>query len=379
MKFTVYVFTAVMAGALLACQPSSDRGTSPEIPGSLKTAFEGDFLIGAALNRRQISGQQPASASLIREQFNAITAENIMKWMYIHPARDTFEFELADQFVALGEANGMFTVGHTLVWHSQLAPWVEAIEDSAAMAEVLEAHIQGIVEHFKGRIDGWDVVNEALEEDGSLRITPFLETMGPDYLPFAFKQAGEADPEAELYYNDYNLTQPAKRQGAIRLIKDLHATGAPIHGIGMQGHWGLASPSLAEIDQSIAAYAELGIKVMITELDVSVLPNPWDMEGAGLEQTAEADSIMNPYPRGLPDSVQTQLAQRYEDIFRIFLKHKDHISRVTFWGVNDGQSWKNNWPIRGRTNYPLLFDRQYQPKAAYERVIRLAAEAAATE
>jgi endo-1,4-beta-xylanase len=195
--------------------------------------------------------------------------------------------------------------------------------------------------------------------------------LGEGYLETAFDLAATADPEAKLLYNDYNLCNPEKRAGLIRLVKRLQEKGIKIDGVGMQGHWGLTEPSLAEIEKSIKAYSELGVKVSITELDITVLPNPWDLEGAEIGQNFENNETMNPYPDELPDSVKIQLAQRYKGIFRLFLKHKDKIDRVTFWGINDANSWLNNWPVRGRTNYPLLFDREYQPKKAYDSVLSL--------
>lgn len=338
---------------------------------SLKSSFKNNFYVGAAINDGQINGIDTAGVNLIQKEFNSITPENSMKWMYIHPQIDTFNFHQADKYVALGERENMFVVGHTLVWHSQIAQWVNEINDSITMATHLAKHIKTIVTRYKGRINAWDVVNEALNEDGTLRESIFLKTMGDRYLEFAFKQAELADSDAQLLYNDYNLVNPEKREGAIQLIKRLQASGAKIDGIGMQGHWSLSGPSIKEIENSILAYSELGIKVMFTELDVTVLPNPWDLEGAEVDQNFEGSEFMNPYPEGLPDSVKIQLAQRYEDIFKLFLRHDDKIGRVTFWGTNDGSSWLNNWPINGRTNYPLLFDRDLHPKMAYDRIMRL--------
>ena len=338
---------------------------------SLQMAFDGKFNIGAAINQMQITGTDSAGVRIIKSDFSTISPENDLKWMHIHPQSDTFYFDIADKFVALGEQNDMFIVGHTLVWHSQLAEWMNAVKDSSAMSEHLKNHINTIVGRYKGKIDGWDVVNEALNEDGSLRASIFQQILGDSYLEFAFKLAEQADPEVELYYNDYNLTFPEKRQGAIQLVKNLQDKGVKIDGIGMQGHWSLTDPPLEDIENSILSYSELGVKVMITELDITVLPNPWDLQGAEVDQNFEGSPFMDPYPEKLPDSVQLQLAQRYVDIFKIFDKHSDKISRVTFWGVSDGNSWLNDWPIKGRTNYPLLFDREYRPKMAYKEVLDL--------
>lgn len=338
---------------------------------SLKTAFQNKFHIGAAINDSQIIGSDTLGVRLLEKEFNTITAENVMKWEEIHPTPDSFYFDLSDKFIALGEKNDMHIVGHTLLWHSQIGPWMNEVKDSAAMASYIQHHINTVVNRYQGRIHGWDVVNEALNEDGSLRESIFLKVLGEPYLKLAFKLAEKADPNAELYYNDYNMWKPEKRNGVVQLVKKLQDKGAKIDGVGMQAHWSIDSPALEDIENSILAYHTLGLKVMFTELDITVLPNPWDLEGAEISQNFEGSEFMNPYPNELPDSVQIKLAQRYEDIFKLFLKHKDKISRVTFWGVNDGGSWLNNWPINGRTNYPLLFDRQYQPKKAYESVIAL--------
>jgi len=338
---------------------------------SLKDVYKNDFYIGTALSANQIEEKDKKEDSLIRKEFNAITAENIMKSMFTHPQKDKYDFTLSDKFVAYGEKNKMFIHGHTLIWHSQLAPWMEKITDSTEMKAFMKDHIITIVSKYKGRINSWDVVNEALNEDGTLRKSVFLNTLGEKYLVDAFKLAEKADPKAELYYNDYNIEEPAKRAGAIALIKKIKAEGGKVDGVGIQGHWRLESPSIEEIEKSILEYSALGIKVAFTELDITVLPNPWDLKGADVNQNFEGSAKMNPYPKALPDSLQTKLSERYASIFKLFLKHKDKISRVTFWGVHDGQSWLNDWPIKGRTNYPLLFDKDLKHKPAYESVLKL--------
>lgn len=338
---------------------------------SLRNAFEDAFYIGTALNTFQIEETDSTTSALIEREFSSITAENIMKSMEIHPGKDSFNYELPDKFVALGEKYNMFIHGHTLIWHSQLSEWFKSIQDSTEMKQAMESHIKAIAGRYKGRVNSWDVVNEALNEDGTLRKSVFLNVVGEDYLALAFKWTSETDPSADLYYNDYNLTNIKKRQGAIKLVKNILDKGIKVDGIGMQGHWHLNTPSLEDIEQSILDYAALGVKVAITELDISVLPNPRDLVGAEISQNFENNELLNPYKKGLPDSIQVKLANRYKDIFKIFLKHKDKISRVTFWGVNDGQSWLNDFPVRGRTNYPLLFDRQLKTKAAYDSIINL--------
>lgn len=345
--------------------------TAQKETGSLKDAYKKDFYIGTALSADQIEQKEAKTDALIRKEFNAITAENIMKSMFVHPAKDKYDFALTDKFVAYGKKNKMFIHGHTLIWHSQLAPWMAEIKDSTEMKVFMKDHITTIVSKYKGKIDSWDVVNEALNEDGTLRKSIFLNILGEQYLVDAFKLAAAADPKVDLYYNDYNNEEPAKREGTINLIKKIKAAGGKVDGVGIQAHWRLESPSLEEIEKSILAYSALGIKVAFTELDITVLPNPWDLKGADVNQNFEGSAKMNPYPESLPDSVQDKLAERYASIFKLFLKHKDKISRVTFWGVHDGQSWLNDWPIKGRTNYPLLFDAKLKPKKAYKSVIDL--------
>ena len=363
------ILSILVITSVLSCKQQQTE--IPAKKASLKTAFADDFYMGVAINRGQILERDSIETALIEDQFNSISPENVMKSMFIHPARDTFNFDFSDKYVAFGKKNNMFIHGHTLIWHSQLAPWFKAITDSTDMAHAVEDHINTIVGRYKGEIGSWDVVNEALNEDGTLRKSVFLDVLGPDYLALAFKTASEADPDVDLYYNDYNMTNPEKRAGAIRLIKNIQKQGVKIDGIGMQGHWNLKTPTLDQIEESIESYAALGIKVAITELDITVLPNPWDLQGAEVSQRFENNEKMNPYPDKLPDSVQVQLAERYKSIFKLFLKHRKDISRVTLWGLTDKNSWLNGWPIPGRTNYPLLFNREYQPKAAFDSIMAL--------
>jgi endo-1,4-beta-xylanase len=343
-------------------------------PKTLKTAFKNDFLIGAALGSGYILEKVPLANRLIKSQFSSITPENIMKAEVIHPGKGKYDFSMADKFVAYGQKNKMHIVGHTLVWHSQLTKYANEMNNGDSLRAFLQDHIQTVAGRYAGKINSWDVVNEALNEDGTMRESIFYKQMGEGYIKEAFDLAAKADPKAELYYNDYNIEQPAKRAGAIALIKKLQASGTRIDGVGIQGHWSLLGVPIEEIEASIIAFSELGIKVAFTELDITVIPNPWDLKGAEVNQSFESfegDPKMNPYPKGLPVSVQKELSKRYADLFKLFLKHKDKISRVTFWGVNDGHSWLNGWPIKGRTNYPLLFDRKYLPKPAYHAVLKL--------
>ena len=342
---------------------------------SLKEAFKDYFMIGASLNRAQIYGQDSRGVKIVKEQFDTISPENDLKWESVHPEPGKYNFETADKYVAFGEKNNMFIIGHTLVWHNQTPKWVfEDAKGNPASREVLlermREHIHTVVGRYKGKVKGWDVVNEAVNDDGTLRQSLWLKIIGADFIAKAFEFAHEADPNAELYYNDYSLEIPAKRRGAIELIKRLQAQKIPITAAGLQGHDNLTFPTLDEQDKTISDFAKLGIKVNITELDVSVLPDPEGFSGAEVTLNFEAKEKLNPYRNGLPDKIQKKLAQRYAELFGIFLKHHKEISRVTFWNVTDKESWLNNFPVRGRTNYPLLFDREGKSKPAFDAVIK---------
>jgi endo-1,4-beta-xylanase len=338
---------------------------------TLKNAFKNDFYIGTALNSDQINEKDAVQNKLITSQFSAITPENIMKCEVIHPQWNTYNFEMSDKYVAYGKKNKMFVVGHALVWHEQLAPFVKNIKSKDSLQLFLTNHITTVAGKYKGKVDGWDVVNEALNEDGTYRKSIFFEKLGENFLIDAFKLAEKAAPNTELYYNDYNIEQPKKRIGALALLTKIKNSGARIDGVGIQGHWGLDGPPVKDIEESIIAYAKLGLKVMITELDVSVLINPYDLQGADVSKNFEGDPSMNPYTKGMPKEIDEKLSQRYVDLFKVFIKHKDKISRITFWGVNDGQSWLNGWPIKNRTNYPLFFDRNNKIKNVYQKVVAL--------
>ena len=346
---------------------------------SLKDAYKGCFMVGAALNPAQFTGQDEAEDAIIRAQFNTISPENVLKWEVVHPGPDTYDFSMSDKYVGFGEQNHMFIVGHNLVWHSQVPKWVFEDEKGnqvsrKVLLKRMHDHINAVVGRYKGRINGWDVVNEALNEDGTLRQSRWMKIIGEDYIENAFRYAHQADPHAELYYNDYSLENEAKRKGALALVAKLKAKGVPIEGVGLQDHVSMDSPTKDEIDTTITGFGKLGVKVMITELDVDILPWPASQQTADISLNVAADPKLNPYPDDLPADVQQRLSNRYADLFGVYAKHCGLVTRVTFWGVTDKDSWKNNWPVRGRTNYPLLFDRRALPKPAFDGVIRVAAK-----
>jgi len=365
MKILSALAATLMLASHLTAQPA------------LKDAFKDDFIIGAALNPGQFTEANTREANLVKQQFNSTTPENCLKWESVHPAPDRYDFTLPDQYVAFGETNHMFIIGHTLIWHSQTPDWVfqdaqgQPLTREALLAR-MQDHISTVVGRYRGRIKGWDVVNEAVNEDGTMRESKWRQIIGPDFILKAYQFAHEADPAAELYYNEYSLENPAKRAGAVRLIQELQAQGVKITAIGLQGHYSLEWPSVNQLSDTISTFAQLGIKINITELDVNVLPSAGHNMTADVSLQYQSTARLNPYTNGLPDSVQQALAARYAALFTTFIQHRRNMERVTFWGVTDDNSWLNDWPIHGRTNYPLLFDRAGRPKPAFAAVLATA-------
>jgi endo-1,4-beta-xylanase len=355
---------------------------------ALKDVFKDAFRMGTSVNAGVVSGRDAASQALVLRHFNSITAENVLKPGPINPRPGEWNFAPADAFVDFGVAHKMFIVGHTLVWHNQTPAWVFEDKDGKpntpdAQIERLRAHIETVAGRYKGRVHAWDVVNEVMGEDGSYRPTAWVKTVGDGdaLVKAAFRFASQYAPDTELYYNDFNTWRPAKRDGIVRMVKMLKAEGIRIDGIGMQAHWGLNYPKTEYIAAAIDAYAALGLKVMITEMDVDVLPLTREGQIIGTAmsdpqfQLEEFKAYLDPYRNGLPPDVEQQVADRWGDLFRIFYERRDTIDRVTFWGVHDGLSWKNNYPIPGRMNYALLFGRDRQPKRAFDAVAAVPAAA----
>jgi endo-1,4-beta-xylanase len=343
----------------------------------LKDVFQNDFYIGAALNVEQIYGKEPEAMDLVARHFNSITPENIMKWEEIHPEPERYNFEASDQYVAFGEKHDMHIIAHALVWFHQTPGWVFLDESGLplsreALLERMKEHIFTVMGRYKGRIHGWDVVNEAIRKDGSFRRCKWFEIIGEDYVQKAFEFAREADPDAELYYNEYDYEHGPKTEGVIRLIKNLQSNGVRVDAVGIQGHWFLDYPTMDLLDSYVQELSKLGVKLMITELDVGVLPfYQVDSDIVPLSSfDAETQKKHNPYAARLPEHVEEGLAKRYAELFSYFRKHRDLFGRITFWAVHDGQSWRNYWPITGRSDYPQLFDRNYKPKPAFDAVVR---------
>jgi len=367
-----------LAGCAHTPPALKDKSPNDSLVGvTLKDAFKDDFLIGAALNQAQSSGADTNAVALVRTQFNSISPENVLKWESIHPEPDRYDFAPADRYVEFGQSNGLFIVGHVLVWHSQTPEWVfrdsqSNYVDRATLLARMSNHIATVVGRYKGKIGGWDVVNEAVTDKGKFRDSPWYKIIGEDYIAKAFEFAHTADPQAELYYNDYSLENAPKRASAVALIKHLQAQGVPITGVGLQGHYKMDWPKPAQLDKTIAAFSALGLKVAVTELDINLLPSPTKSQAAEVSMNFALQARLNPYTNGLPDRMQQKLARRYADLFTVLVKNRDVVNRVTFWGVTDADSWLNHWPVKGRTAYPLLFDRHYQPKPALDAVLQTA-------
>lgn len=382
MKLFEKVVSIVLATLCVACG-SMEKSKKYEL--GLKDVVKGKFYMGTALNENQILGKDAKSVELIKKHFNSIVAENCMKSEVIHPEEHRYDFTMADKFVEFGVENKMHIVGHTLIWHSQLAPWFLVDEHGdevtpALLKQRMRDHITTVVTRYRGRIHGWDVVNEAFMDDGSYRPSKFYEILGEEFIELAFQYTYEADPTAELYYNDYSMSMPGRRDAVVKLVKKLQAKGIRIDAIGLQGHMGLDFPELADYETSIKAFSNTGVKVMITEWDMTAIPKvifkewgdhvvPWVNEGANIADTTAYNRDFNPYVDGLPKELAELWNNRMHDFFELFEKYEESMLRVTAWGVSDNDSWRNDWPMKGRTDYALIFDRNYEPKPFVQRRI----------
>ena len=355
---------------------------------TLKDSYADEFLIGTimpgGLDPDATFTDDPIELGVVTRDFNALTAENCMKPMFMQPNEGEYFFKASDYCVDFAEANSMALVGHTLVWHAMTADWF--FKDEAGqlpsrelMLERMRTHIDTVVGRYKGRIPYWDVVNEAVLYQGAgnsavFRESPWFKAIGEDYIELAFRHTHAVDPDAKLYYNDYNMTKKEKVDFVLEMVSGMRAKGVPIHGVGMQGHWMLDWPSLSDIEYALRTFADAGIPVSITELDITVLPDPPSHSGANVTDNVEFAEKYNPYSQSIPDEVLKEQADRYQEIFELFLKYKSNIERVSFWGTSDSQSWKNSYPMKGRTDYPLIFDRKFNSKPAYHSLLKLSNE-----
>lgn len=353
---------------------------------TLKEAYSGCFKIGAALSTFDFNERNPQSVELLQKHFNAISPGNDLKPERIHPRPDVWNFGPADAYIKFGQDNGMWILGHTLCWHNQTPEFFWYRENGEPKSkeelyETIRSYIETVCTHFLGKVNAWDVINEIVAEDGGYRDLGWVHALGgkqadvDEFVKFVFRCAEKYAPDTELYYNEFNVWRPSKLAGIIRLVKMLQADGIRIDGVGIQAHWGLNYPKNHYVEEAIDQLSELGVKVMITEIDIDVLPisKEGQVIGKSLQdpqyQYEEFEEFLDPYKDGLPEEVEDQLAARYEELFNIFYQHREQIDRVTFWGVHDGTSWKNGSPIPRRTNYPLLFKRDFTPHKAFYKVI----------
>ena len=357
--------------------------TSVNTETTLKDAYADSFMIGCAVNPLHTGGHLEQATDLILEHFNAISPENCLKPEAVQPRPGVWTFDDADEFVKFGEEHDLWMLGHTLVWHNQTPSFYWEKPDGTPktreeLIETMRAHIETVAGRYAGRIDAWDVVNEIIGEFGEYRNKGWVKAFGGDgyeVVRNAFIFADRYAPDAELYYNDFNVWRPAHVDGIVTMVRKLQAEGIRIDGVGIQAHWGLNYPKTEYIEHAIDTLHSLGVKVMITELDVDVLPITREGQVIGqsltdpLYQHEEFEEYLDPYKDGLPTEVEEQLADRYEELFRIFYNRRDKIDRVTLWGLTDDSSWKNGYPVPGRTNYPLLWNRDYTPHRALESVL----------
>jgi GH35 family endo-1,4-beta-xylanase len=326
----------------------------------IKDAFEDSFLVGMA-------GDLPSRYSddelqLAAEHFAAITPENCMKPERTHPAEERWQFERSDALVEWAKTNGMTIHGHTLVWHAQTPNWFFEGGDPDTIRQRMKDHIETLVGRYKGQLQSWDVVNEAIGDGGNsetaktenLRDSKWLQSLGPEFLTLAFKYARDADPDAVLYYNDYNIESGPKHASSMVLLKRLLDDGAPIDAVGIQGHWRSGRVPFEDIEQAITDYASLGLKVSITELDVTIRGESGGQFGRRRFRSNAPPSL---------EDLNAQ-AEDYARLFAIFKKHENVIERITFWGLNDRRTWR-------RGQHPLLFDANNNPKPAYASVVDL--------
>lgn len=357
-RFAIYNYATKKKGGYVDIDYFHYDHKPNTLPDGLAKTFSDKFYVGVAMSTLNVRSE--TSKNMVSGNFNSIVAENCMKSESIHPEENRYNFRDADNFVDFGTKNNMKIIGHCLIWHSQCPKWFcHDDEGNLVSPEVLKKrmkdHITTVVSRYKGKVKGWDVVNEAIENNGSWRKSDFYRILGEEFIPLAFQYAHEADPDAELYYNDYSMDIRHKREKVVSLIRELKKRGLRIDAIGMQTHADLINPSMEEYEKSMLAFAAEGVKVMATELDISILP--FVHNSSNISDRADYEERLNPYRNGVPEKVQRKWDKRLSEFIELYNRHSDIVDRVTFWGLTDGDSWKNNFPVPGRTDYPLLFDR----------------------
>ncbi len=378
----IRILAQISAAALLC---SCAGSPAQPVADSLKEAYSDAFKIGVAVTPGNIDGSQPKSEELILKHFNAVSPENCLKPERVHPTPDTWDFAEADQYVEYAEKHGLWKLGHTLCWHNQTPDFYWNRPDGTAksreeLIETLREHIEKVAGRYNGRIDAWDVVNEIIGEQGEYRVKGWVKAFdgdGYEVVRNAFIFADRYAPQAELYYNDFNVWRKEHVDGIVTMVKRLQSENIRIDGVGIQAHWGLNFPKTEYIEHAIDTLASCGVKVLITELDVDVLPLTKEGQIIGQSMTepqfqlAEFKKFLDPYPDGMPADVAKQLDDRYAELMGIFYKHRDQIDRVTLWGLTDDVSWKNDYPVPDRTNYTLLFNRDHSAKPALNKLLAI--------
>jgi endo-1,4-beta-xylanase len=337
-------------------QKADDKG--------LKNYFKDYFPIGVAVTPRNLTGEE---AQMVLKNFNSLTAENDMKMGPIHPEENRYNWGPADEIVNFAVSNGLKMRGHTLCWHNQTPNWFFTDKEGKevtkeVLLQRLKEHITTVASRYKGKIYAWDVVNEVIDDDDKkyFRESKFFKIIGEDFVAKAFEYAHEADPNAILFYNDYDTENPGKRDRIYQMLKKLVDAKVPVHGVGLQGHWSIYNdPTEENLRESIRKFSSLGLKVQVTELDISIY------EGEDSRREMKPGEVTE----FTPEKEQKQIDQ-YKMVFRVFRENKNVITGVTFWNVSDKRTWLDNFPVRGRKNYPLLFDQNLQPKKAYWEVVR---------
>ncbi len=369
MRTIVLLFTMTFSVSTLpfcSTNKNAQQTMSPVIDSSkgLKDYYKEYFTMGVAVSPWALKTEE---AGLILQQFNSMTPENAMKMGPIHPKENEYYWKDADSIAAFAKRNNLKLRGHTLCWHNQTPRWF--FTDSATGKQVikevllqrLKDHITTVVSRYKGTIYAWDVVNEVISDnkDEYFRNSLFYQICGEEFIAKAFQWAHEADPDALLFYNDYNEINAVKREKIFKLVKGLKDAGVPIHGVGLQGHWAINEPSEQQLDSTINRFAQLGLKLQVTELDISVYSKEHDARDKKPEDTNTS----------FTEEKERKQMEIYKMCFKVFRKYKNAISGVTFWNISDKHSWLDNFPVRGRKDYPLLFDTTHQPKKAYWQVV----------
>jgi endo-1,4-beta-xylanase len=363
-KLFVAIQRFVFVTLIIAILPVIGKAqNNPVSEKGLKDYYKSYFPIGVAIRPQSVNGPE---AELILKHFASVTAENAMKMGPIHPKENEFNWKDADAIVNFAETNKLKIRGHTLCWHNQTPDWLfkddkgNDVSKEVLLAR-LKAHITAVVGRYRGKIYAWDVVNEVIDDDDAknFRESAWYKICGEDFVAKAFEYAHAADPNALLFYNDYNTETPGKRDRIYRMLKGLLDKKVPIHGIGLQAHWSIYSPTEQELRESIEKFSSLGLQVQFTELDVSVYPS----------EHSRRERRPNEPDEFTPEMEEKQI-ELYKMAFRVFREYKEKITGITFWNVSDKSTWLDNFPVRGRKNYPLLFDQNLQPKKVYWEVVR---------